>query len=229
MKLIQTANKSSFVEVIKTKLITDFQRILETQKSINIAISGGNTPIAIFEALVNSNFSEWERVAFYWVDERFVSHNALDNNANNALKILGELPTKGFYRIKTDSPNATIAADNYAKCLKEQLPIVNGFPKFDLILLGMGSDGHTASLFPHTEILEETEKAVASVYVKKIDSYRVSLTYPTILNASKRYVIIGGGKTTILNKVQNPNSSFKEYPICKIITDGNISDEYLYY
>lgn len=229
MKLTQATDKSMFVEMVTNKLLVELQSILETQETINIAISGGSTPIAIFEALVASNFSNWEKISFYWVDERFVSHDASDNNAHNALKILGKLSAKGFYRMKTNFADAAIAAADYAKCLEEGLPMVNGFPQFDLILLGMGGDGHTASLFPHTDILNEDEKTVASVYVKKLDSYRVSLTYPTILNAKKRYVIIGGGKTTTLEQVQAAESAYEDFPIYKIMLEGNQNDEYLYY
>lgn len=229
MKFIKAVDEASFVEMTTTKILVDFQSILKNKDHINIAISGGNTPNAIFNKLVAFDFNGWEKVSFYWVDERFVPHDAADNNANNALKILGKLPAKGFYRMRTDCVNADIAAVNYEKCLNEQLPIINGFPQFDLILLGMGSDGHTASLFPNTDILEENEKTVASVYVEKLGSYRVSLTYPTILNASKRYVIIGGGKETIIMQVQDSNSNFKEYPIRKIMIEGNESDEYLHY
>lgn len=226
---VKFKNKIDFIQKTASKVLSDIQNIILEKGTVNIAISGGNTPIDIFKFWVNSSFNQWEKVSFFWVDERFVPYDDVMNNASNALKILSELNAKDFYRMETNLGNAEKGAESYEVCLNKQLPVVENFPYFDLILLGIGTDGHTASLFPNTSILEETQKSVASVYVKKLDSFRISLTYPTILNAGKRYVFLGTGKEEAFEKAKLSKSSYIEYPIKKIMKEGKVFDEYLAY
>jgi 6-phosphogluconolactonase len=226
---IKFKNRLDFVQKTGNKVLVDIQKIILEKGKVNIAISGGNTPIDIFKFWLNSSFNQWDKVSFFWVDERFVPYNDIKNNASNALKILNELNVEGFYRMETNLGSAEKSAESYEQCLTKQLPIVENLPYFDLILLGIGTDGHTASLFPYTSILEETQKSVASVYVEKLDSFRISLTYPTILNAGKRYVFLGIGKEKAFEKAKLADSSHTKYPIKKIMTQGKAHDEYLSY
>lgn len=227
---IMANNKTNFVKLVGDRLVEDLNRLAIKQTEINIAISGGSTPIDIFKYLLEIDFKNWSKVRFYWVDERFVSPEDKDNNATNALKILQELSECSFYKIDTLKESAELSAKYYAEFLNNTLPIKNKFPYFDLILLGMGDDGHTASLFPNTGVLNESKRSVASVFVEKLNSYRITLTYSTILNAGKRYVLFGGEKKQkIFSEIKSNVISSNQYPIKKIFTDSLSIDEYLYY
>jgi 6-phosphogluconolactonase len=229
-KVIKCDNKSTFIKIAGKYLLEDLQSLVLEKKTINIAISGGSTPIDIFGYLLTLKFEHWNKINFYWVDERFVSFDNKDNNATNALKILNSLNAKGFYRMDTSKPNARLAAEDYSRLLETNLSISNGFPYFDLILLGMGTDGHTASLFPNTDVLGEVQKSVAGVFLEQLNSYRITLTYPTILNARKRLVLFGGlEKNIIFDKIRNDESYSDSYPIKKIYSESNVNDLYIHY
>jgi 6-phosphogluconolactonase len=229
-KEIKCDDKSTFIEVAGKYFLEELQLLGSEKEIINIAISGGSTPIDIFGYLLTLEFEYWNKINFYWVDERFVSFDDKDNNARNALKILNSLNAKGFYRIDTSKSNAKLTAADYSELLKKNLPIKNGFPYFDLVLLGMGTDGHTASLFPNTDVLGEVQKSVAGVFLEQLNSYRITLTYPTILNARKRLVLFGGlEKNIIFDKIKNDENYSDSYPIKKIYSESNVNDLYIYY
>ncbi len=226
---IKCEDKSAFIELAAKRLISEFELLLAEKNEINIAISGGSTPIGIFKYLLNIDFNAWDKIRFYWVDERFVPLEDEANNAYNALKILRNLEVKGFHRIDTSKLNLESVIEDY-KIQLEKMPKKEGFPYFDLILLGMGTDGHTASLFPDTKVLNEIEESVADVFVTKLDSYRITLTYPTILNAGKRLVLFGGDvKNQIFNEIRNQEKINNNYPIDKIYKESKGEDIYLHY
>ena len=170
----------------------------------SMALSGGSTPIDIYKGLVSEKWMTtfpWPQSYFIFGDERYVPHDHEQSNYRMAMEaFLHTAPVEKdhIYPVPTHCEHPEDCAGMYERQLKE-LPgsggtdeIADGIPGIDLILLGMGDDGHTASLFPGTEILKESESAVAAVYVDKLDSWRISMTFPIINKAKQVMVLVAG-------------------------------------
>ena len=181
-----------------------------------VALSGGNTPSAMYKLLATDFYSkqiEWKKCYFFWGDERCVPLTDKDNNSFNAKNIFLDhvpIPKKNIFVIPVDeSPvNAAIYYEATVKIFfKSDKPV------FDLILLGMGDNGHTASLFPHTTILKEERALVKEVYVDEIKMNRVSFTAP-LINAAKHilFLVAGKEKEAMLKKVLEGEYKPAEYP-----------------
>jgi 6-phosphogluconolactonase len=155
----------------------------------------------------------WEKVDVFWVDERLVERSNLESNAGNALKILGKLSSRFFPMFDADlGENRSL--ELYVDHLMT-IDLINGIPSFDLILLGMGEDGHTASLFPSTEGLNELDEHVIIHDVPQLCKPRMTLTFPVLKQAQQIIILFHGEKKIkilndlILNK--------GEYPIAKLL------------
>jgi 6-phosphogluconolactonase len=171
----------------------------------SVVLSGGSTPTRLYELLATSEYSDavpWAKTYVFWGDERCVPLNDPLNNAHNALHtFLYKVPLAPdqVYRIESDkSPHE--AAQRYEAALREYFG--DNPPCFDLIFLGLGENGHTASLFPGTPILNETKSWVADVYVAEQKMYRVSMT-TSIINQASRIVFLVSGmkKANVLREV----------------------------
>lgn len=173
----------------------------------SLALAGGRTPRALYERLAASPDDwpvPWERVRVFMGDERWVPADHRDSNQRMVREsLLADLSgTPVFHPMPTNGPAPAEDAARYRECLAREVPeSQRGLPRFDLILLGMGDDGHTASLFPHTPILDATE-AVAAVHVPKFDSWRLSLTLP-VLNTARHvlFLVTGADKAPVLARV----------------------------
>ncbi len=168
-------------------------------KTHSIALSGGSTPRRLFSRLAAEPYRsqvDWASVRVFWGDEREVSPDHADSNyrmaKENLLDCVPILPHHVF-RMEGERP-AQEAAARYESVLQEAFSgqKVGGFPCFDLILLGMGPDGHTASLFPETAVLFEREQWVVAPWVEKFQTHRITLT-PPVINAAKRVLFVVGG------------------------------------
>ena len=222
-------SKEKFNNYTGQKMLDEMTNVIEAKGLVNIAISGGRTPLGVFEYWLNSDFRHWGKVNFFWVDERYVPLTNKDNNAYNALRILHSLPAKSFNRIETNLSSPEETATHYSSLLHTILPVSNGLPYFDIIQLGMGDDGHTGSLFPQTSIIEEKDKTVSSVFVEKLNAYRITLTYPTILNAGKKFIFIGANREKIYKNIRLNDVSYRDFPIKKVMDESQSLDEYLYF
>lgn len=175
------------------------QSTLAQQDECHIALAGGSTPESLYTLLATTDYMQqisWDKVHIYFGDERYVSHDSPQSNfcmARTALLDKVPLLQGNIHPIPTDAGDAESDAQAYAQLLTRNLPYDNNVPVFDLILLGMGEDGHTASLFPGTPILTEKQKPVAAVYVDTLASWRISLTYP-VLNAARCLLFLVSGK-----------------------------------
>lgn len=165
----------------------------------HIALAGGNTPRALYELLASENYSgriDWQHVNFYFGDERAVPLDHEQSNfrmAHEAILDKLSIPATNIFPLIPDLENLENSAQHYEKILKRELPLSDdGIPVFDLILLGMGADGHTASLFPDTEILQVNDHLVSKVYVEKFSAWRVSFTYPLLNNAAHIAIMVAG-------------------------------------
>lgn len=195
-----------------------------------VALAGGSTPRGLYQLLTGEPYRSqlsWEYLRVFWGDERTVPPDHHESNfrmAEEALLSQVPVPARQVFRMEGELP-AGEAAARYEAVLREQFRLSPGeFPKFDLILLGMGSDGHTASLFPGTSAVTESHKLVAAPWVEKLHTHRVTLT-PPVLNAAKHVVLLVSGqdKATALHAVLEGPSEPDRYPAQVInATAGNV-------
>ncbi|HCY42828.1 MAG TPA: 6-phosphogluconolactonase [Prolixibacteraceae bacterium] len=165
-------------------------------KDYHLAISGGKTPDLLLSVLA-AKYSEselWRNVHFWWVDERMVSPNHAESNFGVVQKLLFSrisIPEENIHRIKGENDPKNEAL-SYSKQIQEKLAFENGWPVFDLILLGMGDDGHTASIFPDQMELLESEQICAVATHPGSGQKRVTLTGKAINNAHKVCFLVTG-------------------------------------
>lgn len=208
------SDNDQFVSRTTDLFLNIIKESIKKRGKANIALSGGSTPVPIFKKIrtLSSRDINWEMVNIFWVDERCVPPDHPDSNFRDANKLLlNYLPDATYYRIKGEK-DPEKAALGYESTLNTVLPKKNGIPGFDLIWLGMGTDGHTASLFPGTNAIQEKYKWVVSVWVEKLNKHRVTITLPVLNNAEKRMIVIKGTeKRKLLNEIRDLRE--KKYPI----------------
>ncbi|MDH3327427.1 MAG: 6-phosphogluconolactonase [Gammaproteobacteria bacterium] len=189
--------------------------------SFHVALSGGTTPKRLYEKLATAPYQSkinWQNVHIYFGDERFVPLDHPDSNynmANTALFALIDCPPSNIHPVSVESESADFAANQYEAVLLKELPKnSNNTPQFDLVLLGLGPDGHTASLFPGTDAVNEKIKLCRAVFVTKLDSWRVSITFP-VINDAKNILLLseGSGKVDIIKTLTDKNTPELSYPI----------------
>jgi len=184
-----------------------------------IALSGGSTPKSLFNLLATNarNSLPWDRMFFFWGDERHVPPNDPESNyrmADAAMLSKVPVPAGNVFRMPAENPDAAAAAEAYEQTLRKFFQLNPGeFPHFDLILLGMGPDGHTASLFPGTAGLQEKSRLVIANWVEKLKTHRLSLTLP-VLNAARgvAFLVSGTEKASALRAVLEDNVPGEQYP-----------------
>lgn len=184
-----------------------------------VALSGGSTPKVMFQLLAAEPFKEtvpWQYIYFFWGDERAVPPDHAESNYRMAYTNLLQhvpVPPDQIFRMPADQSNLNAAAQDYAQTLRSVAGTSTGFPVLDLVMLGMGADGHTASLFPRTEALNPTDQLVVANRVEKLDAYRLTLTAPAI-NAARniRFLIAGADKADALREVLIGDRNPQRYP-----------------
>jgi 6-phosphogluconolactonase len=175
-----------------------------------IAISGGSTPRAAFEILADASqpfraAMPWDKLELFWVDERCVPPDDDDSNyrmTREAMLDQVPLPSAQIHRMEGElAPD--VAASRYESELRNAFRLEGAeTPRFDLIALGMGPDGHTASLFPHTSALHEMSRLAVANHVQNKDAWRITLTAPVInQGASVFFLVEGADKAEILREV----------------------------
>ncbi len=192
-----------------------------------VSLSGGSTPKRLYQLLASPAFSRnipWENVFLFWSDERFVPHTDADSNYRMVKENLLDhisIPEKNVFAIPVDG--------NAKDCANEYEASINHFFKnkkvvFDWLLLGLGNDGHTASLFPGTAILKEKKRLIKEVWVEEKQTWRISFTLPLINNAAQIvFLIAGKEKATVAADVINHKKIKPAYPSQLVIpTKGNI-------
>jgi 6-phosphogluconolactonase len=170
-----------------------------------VALSGGSTPKAMFRVLADEfrDRVSWSKIHFFWSDERHVPPDHPDSNyrmANETLLSHVPVPPENIHRIHGENPNAAEAASEYEQTLRDVTK--QTLPRLDLIFLGLGTDGHTASIFPGSEVLRERKRLVAAPWVEKLKTYRITMTLPLINNAtSVVFLVSGAEKAEIVKEV----------------------------
>jgi 6-phosphogluconolactonase len=187
-----------------------------------VALSGGSTPKTIYEKIVhepNVKDIEWKKIYFFWSDERSVPVSHSDSNFHMAMHEAGlfnlPIPKENVFRMIAES-EIEMNAKAYEELILEKL----GGNAFDLIMLGIGEDGHTASLFPHTKAIEVEGRLVVANYVPQKKTWRMTFTYECINSADQICIYaLGKNKSEIIAKVLTSPYDPLEYPIQKIGTN----------
>jgi 6-phosphogluconolactonase len=179
---------------------------VDERGAFSVALSGGSTPRRVYELLAGDEFRggvDWQRVHVFFGDERTVPPDHADSNyrmANEALLSRVPVPAENIHRIE-GLGDAAANASAYESVMRDFFGDAE-WPRFDLVMLGMGDDGHTASLFPHTSALEERRAWVVANWVEKLGTRRITLTAPAI-NAARHvlFLVNGAGKAERLREV----------------------------
>ncbi|MEO6807356.1 MAG: 6-phosphogluconolactonase [Edaphobacter sp.] len=175
-----------------------------------IAISGGTTPKVMFALLADPagpflKQVPWDKIDLYWVDERCVPPDNAESNyrmTSEAMLSKVSIPADRVHRMEGEL-NPEVAAARYESTIRNTFKLEGAeTPTFDLVLLGMGDDGHTASLFPHTEALNEMSQIVVPNHVPQKDTWRITLTWPVINQGREvAFLIEGADKAQVLHDV----------------------------
>lgn len=174
-----------------------------------VALSGGSTPKRLFELLAQDPYLEevdWQNVHFFWSDERYVPPtDPASNYRMAAIALLSslELPAVNIHRVQTELAPAGAAAEAYEReILALFRPGPGEVPKFDLVLLGLGTNGHTASLFPHSKALHENSRLVVADYVEEVSQWRITMT-ASLINSAQNvlFLVTGGEKAQVVKDV----------------------------
>ncbi len=208
------------LELVLSKVETS----IEQRGQFTIALSGGSTPKPLYEALAKEQLP-WDKIHVFWGDERYVPPSHPDSNelmARRAWLDRVSIPDANIHAIPTDEADPAVAAAKHERHLQEFFHCSPGeFPSVDVILLGMGDDAHTASLFPHTEALKVTDKLVT--VGNKDENHRITFTYP-LINAAKCviFLVAGANKITALASVFAPVADDFSYPSRLIRPQGEL-------
>ncbi len=209
-------NKEALTKATAQLIITESKNCIKEKGSFTWALSGGSTPLQLYKLLATDAYQkklDWKNIYIFWSDERYVPFQSEDNNSHQAkLALLDHIPIpqENIFTIPVNLP-VKKAAKHYEETLKQFFKTDQ--PVFDLILLGMGSDGHTASLFPHTEILKEKEALVKNIFIEHVNMERITFTVPLINKAKKILLLISGAeKAEILQKVLSEKKQPQLYP-----------------
>ena len=187
-KIEQVADFEGLVRVAAQTFVSVAQEAIADHGQFVVALAGGSTPKKLYSLLATDTFRPhipWDRTHLFWGDERHVPPDHQDSNyrmAREALLTHVPLPEDHVHRIHGEMPNAENAANRYEQELGDFFQLAaHQKPRFDLVLLGMGPDGHTASLFPGTSAVHETTRLVSAPWVEKFSTFRITLT-PAVLN-----------------------------------------------
>lgn len=220
-------DKAALVERATTLVLQKIEAAIATHGRCSLALAGGSTPKPLYAGLAKANLP-WNKLYIYWGDERFVPHTHADSNAKMAREAwLNQvpIPTDQIFVVPTESGDPAAVAQQYEQTLRQSgLPASaqdSDWPAFDVVLLGMGDDGHTASLFPHTAALAERGKWVT--VGQKDDQPRITLTAPLINQAhSVMFLVAGASKQTALSQVFAQTADDQIYPSRLIQPGGEL-------
>jgi len=204
-------NAAELAQQAAQLILTQSQLAVARNNLFTIALSGGSTPKRLYELLADPTQQfrsqlPWDCIHFFWTDERHVPPDHPDSNyrmVREAMLVRAPVPPTNVHRMLSEKPNASEAANDYESQLRDFFhPPAGELPRIDFILLGLGPEGHTASLFPDSEVLHETQRWVAAPWIAKLNSHRLTMTLPVLNNASTVVFLVSGSeKAEILREV----------------------------
>src|SRR5215467_8537491 len=194
------ADASAIAQTAAAEFVEAAKEAVCLKDSFSVALSGGSTPKVLYGLLLNNwplrAIVPWSKIQFFFGDERHVAPDNAESNfrmASEAMLSKAPIDAKQVHRIKGEIANPVEGAAEYEKDLRESFRLSGGaLPRFDLVLLGMGPEGHTASLFPGTKALKEQQRLVVSNWVGKLYTDRITLT-PPVLNHAARIIFMAHG------------------------------------
>ncbi len=217
------ADKSALVKRSHEIVLSRIQKAVNEKDRFTIALSGGSTPKPLYEALSNESLP-WAKIHVFWGDERYVPATHQDSNqlmARQAWLDKIEIPDNNIHAMNTSAGDPQQDAEQYAAGLRNFFSTDAEFPTFDLILLGMGDDGHTASLFPHTEALTVSDRLIA--VGNKDGQPRLTFTVPLINHADcVVFMVAGENKRPALKEIFAPQGDSTQYPARLIQPQGEL-------
>lgn len=198
--VVVVATAAALAEQAANRFVEAATKALADLGTFRVALSGAKTPEGLYARLASEPFQsrvDWARVQVFWGDERCVPPDHAHSNYRLAHELLlSKVPVRpeNVYRMRGEAIDPDLAAAEYAGELQTAFGLKRGErPRFDLILLGMGADGHTASLFPHSPALREVTRLAVAVYVETLKNYRITLTLPVLNNATMVLFLVSGG------------------------------------
>jgi 6-phosphogluconolactonase len=195
--------------------------IAQTEKLYTLALSGGSTPKLLFTILAEEykDKIDWQKIHFFWGDDRMVAVSNPQSNYGEAKRILFEkikIPRCNLHPIDGLIP-PNIEADRYAEKINLIVPKRNGLPCFSMVLLGLGEDGHTASIFPNQMCLLSSDKICEPAWHPQTKQPRVTITGKTVNNAQKiAFLVTGAAKAEKISEIINTRGSYLTYPAAHI-------------
>jgi 6-phosphogluconolactonase len=220
------ADTTALVECAAKYVVAQLENAIATTGRATIALSGGSTPRPLYERLATATL-DWSKVHIFWGDERYVAPDHPDSNYRMA-KIAWldrvNFPDRNIHPMQTDSPDPQLAAQQHSQELQTFFGLAidsDAFPQFDVMLLGMGDDGHTASLFPHTAALRVCDQLVT--VGEKSGEPRLTLTIPVLNQAALvLFLVAGASKRPALAQVFAPTADANQYPSRYVQPAGNL-------
>jgi 6-phosphogluconolactonase len=208
--------KAELVQAASELFVSAIEGAIQKSGRCTIALAGGNTPREVYQTLAADPFKrriDWRKLHLFWGDERMVPPDHADSNfgmARAAMLAQVPIPVANVHRLKGEISPAQAASEYEAELRRV---FQNQPMQFDLILLGIGEDGHTASLFPGTDALAEIARPVTAVYVPKFDKWRVTLTFPVINQAHEvAFLIAGKSKAQIVADILELSQPEAKWP-----------------
>jgi 6-phosphogluconolactonase len=194
------ADANAIAQTAAAEFLEAAKEAVREKGSFSVALSGGSTPKALYGLLINNPVLQamvpWRKIQFFFGDERHVPPDDTESNfrmATEAMLAKAPVDAKQVHRIKGEKRNAAQAAEEYEEDLRASFKLADGqLPRFDLVLLGMGPEGHTASLFPGTKALREERRLAVSNWVGKLYTDRITLTPPVLNNAARVIFMVHG-------------------------------------
>lgn len=206
-EIVVLADLSAVANEAAGRIVRLARESIAAQGRFTIALSGGSTPRALYVLLASKEYRdriEWDRALVFWGDERCVPPDHADSNyrlAHETLLSKVSIPSGSVHRVMGEA-DPEHAAMLYEQIVRREVPARDGVPAFDLILLGMGPDGHTASLFPGTTAPRETHRLVAANDVPQLNAHRITFTVPLINAAANvMFLVAGDDKADALRAV----------------------------
>ena len=220
-------NNDALARRVADKIFAQARQSIAERGRFTFALTGGDSPVPLYQTLAEDPAYRdfpWAKTLCFFGDERHVPPNHRTSNYLQAKKKLfhtGLVPVENIFRFHAEIPDAEEAAADYEQILRKHFAPkdqLDGWPRFDVVLLGLGANGHTASLFPCTQALHEKKRWVVANPVPELDKYRLTLTFPALNAAREIYLesIDPRTKDTVANVLRAEELNFYPYPVQSI-------------